>query len=200
MATRTFARGLSLIGESPLGHFSFFSFFRGASTPDDKSAHRQTVVGSSERRCYPIPSPRKFTSSRFTSSAWVQVMQCGPSFTTNKRAPLISLAVRSPEAVIGKIRSASPWITSVGTSIRVRSLRKSSYHVGTQARLAVAEARAAMFQLDWTACSLTRRRQSLRFLPSDCQYRSWLRFRDSYRQARLCPQGSTIPELSSNTK
>src|ERR1035437_1778527 len=49
-------------------------------TPDDKSAHRQTVVGSSERRCYPIPSPRKFTSSRFTSSAWVQVMQCGPSF------------------------------------------------------------------------------------------------------------------------
>src|ERR1039458_10058013 len=70
-------------------------------------------------------------------------MQCGPSFTTNKRAPLISLAVRSPEAAIGKIRSASPWITSVGTSIRVRSLRKSSYHVGTQARLAVAEAPAA---------------------------------------------------------
>jgi hypothetical protein len=31
MATRTFARGLSFIGESPLGHFSFFSFFRAAS-------------------------------------------------------------------------------------------------------------------------------------------------------------------------
>src|ERR1039458_2962141 len=60
-------------------------------------------------------------------------MQCGPSFTTNKRDPSISLAVRSPEAAIGKIRSASPWMTSVGTSIRVRSLRKSSYHVGTQA-------------------------------------------------------------------
>src|ERR1017187_2667037 len=70
-------------------------------TPDDKSAHRQTVVGSGERRCYPTPSPRKFTSSRFTSSAWVQVMQCGPSFTTNRRAPLISLAVRSPEALCG---------------------------------------------------------------------------------------------------
>src|ERR1019366_6407422 len=125
-------------------------------TPDDKSAHRQTVVGSGERRCYPIPSPRKFTSSRFTSSAWVQVMQCGPSFTTNKRAPLISLAVRSPEALIGRIRSASPLMTNVGTSTRLRSLRKSSYHVRTQARQAVAEAPAATFQLDCTGCSLTR--------------------------------------------
>src|SRR5579864_1746220 len=53
-----------------------------------------------------IPSPRKLTNSRFTSSAWVQVMQCGPPFTTNKRAPFISLAVRSPEAPIGTIRSA----------------------------------------------------------------------------------------------
>src|ERR1017187_1694064 len=34
-----------------------------------------------------------------------------PSFTTNKRAPLISLAVRSPEALIGRIRSASPCMT-----------------------------------------------------------------------------------------
>jgi hypothetical protein len=38
-------------------------------------------------------------------------------------------------------------MTSVGTSTRVRSLRKSSCQVGTQARVAVAEAPAAMFQL-----------------------------------------------------
>jgi len=62
-------------------------------------------------RCYPysaFPSPRKFSSSRFTSSAWVQMMQCGPFSTTDRRAPSISLAVRSPEALMGRIRSASP--------------------------------------------------------------------------------------------
>jgi hypothetical protein len=59
--------------------------------------------------CFASPFPRKLTNSEFTSSAWVQVMQCGPSFTTNRRAPLISLAIRSPEAVIGRIRSASPF-------------------------------------------------------------------------------------------
>ena len=53
-------------------------------------------------------SPRKATSSGFTISGCVHVMQCGPSFTTNRRAPLISLAVRSPEALIGRILSASP--------------------------------------------------------------------------------------------
>src|SRR5450755_3785683 len=90
----------------------------------------------------------KFASSEFTSSAWVQVMQCGPSFTTTRRALLISLAMRSPEAVIGRIRSASPCMTRVGTSMQVRSLRKSSCHVGTQARQAVAEAPHATFQLD----------------------------------------------------
>lgn len=57
---------------------------------------------------FPNPSRRKFTSSWFTSSACVQVMQWGPSFTTNSRARLITLAVRSPEALIGRIRSASP--------------------------------------------------------------------------------------------
>ena len=56
----------------------------------------------------PAFSPRKFSNSAFTSSACVHVMQCGPSFTTDRRAPLISLAVRSPEAVIGRMRSASP--------------------------------------------------------------------------------------------
>src|SRR6266699_3746753 len=45
---------------------------------------------------------------------------------------------------------------SVGMSTRARSLRKSSCHVGTQARLAVADAPAATFQLAWTACSLMR--------------------------------------------
>jgi hypothetical protein len=53
-------------------------------------------------------SPRKATSSGFTISECVHVMQCGPSFTTDRRAPLISWAVRSPEALIGRILSASP--------------------------------------------------------------------------------------------
>src|SRR5205823_3481248 len=61
---------------------------------------RRAVADYAEPACLPISSPRKFTSSGFTWSACVQVMQCGPSFTTNRRAPLISLAVRSPEALI----------------------------------------------------------------------------------------------------
>src|ERR1035441_9898342 len=98
--------------------------------------------------CFASPFPRKLTNSEFTSSAWVQVMQCGPSFTTDRKDRLISLASRSPEAVIGRIRSASPCMTRVGTSTPVRSLRKSSCHVDTQARQAVAEAPDATFQLD----------------------------------------------------
>src|ERR1700732_4670963 len=42
----------------------------------------------SDAACFASPFPRKLTSSGFTSSACVQVMQCGPSFTTTKRAPL----------------------------------------------------------------------------------------------------------------
>src|SRR5258707_164374 len=56
----------------------------------------------------PAVSPRKLSNSAFTSSAWVHVTQCGPSFTTSRRAPLMSLAVRSPVAVMGRMRSASP--------------------------------------------------------------------------------------------
>jgi len=41
-----------------------------------------------------------------TSSACVHVMQCGPSFTTTRRDPLMSLAVRKPVAVMGRMRSA----------------------------------------------------------------------------------------------
>src|SRR5207245_6112206 len=70
--------------------------------------HATASVRGAEAARWAIPFPRKFTNSEFTSSACVQVMQCGPPFTTNWRAPLISLAVRSPEAVIGRIRSASP--------------------------------------------------------------------------------------------
>ena len=72
------------------------------------SAQAAVSVRAAEPAPFPDPSRRKFTSSWFTSSAWVHVMQCGPSFTTNIRAPLIDLAVRSPEAPIGRIRSASP--------------------------------------------------------------------------------------------
>jgi hypothetical protein len=52
--------------------------------------------------------PRNFTSSAVNSSACVQPIACGPSFTTTRWAPLISLAVRAPEAAIGTIRSALP--------------------------------------------------------------------------------------------
>src|SRR5713226_9420539 len=51
---------------------------------------------------------KKLTNAAFTSSACVHVMQCGPSFTTTRRDPLMSLAVRNPVAVIGRMRSASP--------------------------------------------------------------------------------------------
>ena len=55
------------------------------------------------------PFPKEVDQFRVHFVRMVQVMQCGPSFTTNRRAPLISLAIRSPEAVIGRIRSASPF-------------------------------------------------------------------------------------------
>ena len=55
-----------------------------------------------------LASPTNASSSRLTSSAWVHVTQCGPSFTTRSWDPLMSLAVRSPEASMGRIRSASP--------------------------------------------------------------------------------------------
>src|SRR6266566_5895322 len=42
-----------------------------------------------------------------------------------RRAPLISFAVRCPEVAMGRIRSASPCMTSVGTSMRATSFRKS---------------------------------------------------------------------------
>src|SRR3954451_15073453 len=50
----------------------------------------------------PAVSPRKLSSPAFTSSACVQVTACGPSFTINWRAPLMSLAVRRPVAVMGR--------------------------------------------------------------------------------------------------
>src|SRR5205807_75316 len=108
------------------------------------------------RLCADFSCPRKSSSSGFTLSACVQLMAWGPPSTTTRRAPLTSFAVRRPEAVMGRIRSASPCMTSVGISMRARSLRKSVYHVRTQATLAVAEAPAARFQLAWTAWSLTR--------------------------------------------
>jgi hypothetical protein len=45
---------------------------------------------------------------------------------------------------------------SVGTSGRATSLRKSSCHVGTQARVATGEALAATLQFALTAASLMR--------------------------------------------
>src|SRR6202040_256862 len=77
-------------------------------------------------------------------------------FHDQQARPFDELAVRCPAAVMGRMRSASPCITRVGTSMRSRSLRKSSCQVATHAKLAVAEAPAATFQLAWTACSLTR--------------------------------------------
>ena len=62
-------------------------------TPVKQQFKEQSVYATAsflgaEVVCFAIPFPRKLTNSEFTSSAWVQVMQCGPSFTTTRRAPL----------------------------------------------------------------------------------------------------------------
>jgi hypothetical protein len=56
----------------------------------------------------------------------------------------------------GSTWSASPWMTSMGTSILGRSSRKSVAQVPMQATAAVAEAVTARFQLACQAWSLTR--------------------------------------------
>ena len=63
-----------------------------------------TIYAAREVRC----SLRKLINSDVTSSAWVQVMQCGPPFTTTNRAPLTSFAVRCPAEASGTMRSLSP--------------------------------------------------------------------------------------------
>lgn len=55
-----------------------------------------------------LSSSRNSSSAGVTTSACVQVTQCGPSFTVRRRAPWTNLAVRSPDAPMGRIRSASP--------------------------------------------------------------------------------------------
>ncbi len=68
----------------------------------------------------------------------------------------MSLAVRSPGSRDGKDAVGIPVDHQRGHIDAGQSARKSSCQVGTHARLAVAEALAATFQLAWTACSLTR--------------------------------------------
>ena len=63
---------------------------------------------------------------------------------------------RAPVASMGRMRSASPWRTRAGTSTLATSAVKSVSQVGGQARVAMAEARAATFQLAWMAASLIR--------------------------------------------
>src|SRR5690242_12768267 len=58
-----------------------------------------------------------------------------------------------PVLSIGSTWSASPWMTSIGTSILGRSARKSVVHVLMQATVAVAEAVTAKFQLACQAWS-----------------------------------------------
>jgi hypothetical protein len=50
---------------------------------------------------------------------------------------------------IGRTWSASPWKTSMGTSILGRSSRKSVVQVPMQATAAVADAVTARFQFAW---------------------------------------------------
>src|SRR5258707_4006402 len=52
----------------------------------------------------------------------------------------------------GRIRSAEPWIASIGTPIFGRSPRKSVSHVSTHAKLAIGDAAAAT----WKEASQTR--------------------------------------------
>jgi hypothetical protein len=59
-------------------------------------------------------------------------------------------------AAIGRIRSAVPCTTSVGTSNFVRSSRKSVSHASTDQYVAWGEAPAATWKLACHACSLIR--------------------------------------------
>jgi hypothetical protein len=67
------------------------------------SVYAAAFFWGEEARCFATPFLKKFTSSEVTSSAFVQVMQCGPCLTTTSRAPLISLArpVRARSANVG---------------------------------------------------------------------------------------------------
>src|SRR2546422_70600 len=98
---------------------------------------------------------KNLTSSVLTWSAWVHRRPCGPSLSSTNLTSLIIFAWRREVASGGRMRSASPCRMSVGTSLRGMSLRKSSIHASTQARVPVAEAPAATFQLSSTTRSLT---------------------------------------------
>jgi len=80
------------------------------------------------------------SSTGLTWSAWVQLIACGPPGIITSW--LFSISFDSLAAVDwnGKMRSASPWIIRVGTSIRGKSLRKSVSQDGTQSRVPLAEA------------------------------------------------------------
>jgi len=68
------------------------------------------------------------SNSRLTSSKCVQIIPCGPSFISTYRLPFMASCRRLPVASMGRIRSASPWIMSVGISIRARSFRKEVWY------------------------------------------------------------------------
>ena len=77
---------------------------------------------------------------------------------------LIRPGSRLPVLSSGSTWSASPWMTSTGTSILGRSSRKSVVQVRMQATAAAAEAVTARFQLACQAWSLTRVPRSVSML------------------------------------
>jgi hypothetical protein len=76
-------------------------------------------------------------------------MASGPPSITTSRTSLIRPGSRLPVLSIGRTWSASPWRTSMGTSILGRSSRKSVAQVPMHATAAMAEAVTARFQLAW---------------------------------------------------
>jgi len=82
-------------------------------------------------------------------------MLCGPSAISTTVRSAISRSSRSLAAVAskGRIRSAVPCTTSVGTSILGRSPRKSLNHVSTHTYDAYGDAPAATWKLARSAAS-----------------------------------------------
>src|SRR2546423_13628797 len=84
--------------------------------------------------------PRNESSSLFTCAACVHSTPCGPPGNSTNLTFLIILACLRDVASGGRMRSASPWMISVGTLLRRMSLRKSSTQASTHFNVPIAEA------------------------------------------------------------
>src|SRR5436305_9331287 len=99
---------------------------------------------------------RNSSSARLTRSGCVQGVLCGPPSTVSVVRSSTKAAIRPAVAAYGRTRSASPWMSRTGTSILLRSSRKSVTHVSTHAYTAYGDAARDMANAASQAWSLTR--------------------------------------------